>query len=185
MSTESCTSTANCGFNYECDTATQLCVHLGIWPPNTIDIIIYAIMPIVIGIGSVGGLGGGIVKVPLLILVLNYPAKQATFLAYCLLFGSCVSNGFQLLFKRHPTIDRPRIDYGITLIINPMVLLGTNIGIYLNLLLPEVVNGGMFIVFLSIVSPYLFNKARKLRENRKTAMILKGEDISMFDIRDS
>lgn len=122
----------------------------------------YLILPWIIGVGNVGGLGGGIVKVPMLMLLLNYSSKVATFISYCILFGSCLANSTLLIFKKHPFKDKPLIDYNIVLIINPMVLLGTNIGIFLNVLLPEVAAGTLFIIFLCFVSPYLYKKAMNL-----------------------
>jgi len=130
-------------------------------------VITYLLLPVIIGIGSVGGVGGGIAKVPMIILLLNYSSKEATFISYCILFGSCLANSIILMFKRHPTKDRPLIDYTIVLILNPMVLLGTNIGIFLNILLPEIAAGILFIVFLFIISPYLYKKGKTLYLIRK------------------
>ena len=122
-------------------------MHNGLWPPNVVDIITYLLIPFLVGIANVGGIGGGIVKMPLLVLMLNYTPKEATFLSYCLLFGGCLSNSLLLLFKKHPTKSIPIIDYNITLIINPSVLLGTNIGIFLNVVLRELAAGLLFIIF--------------------------------------
>ncbi len=43
-----------------------------------------------------------------------------------------------------------------------MVILGTNIGIMLNVILPEIVSGILFILFLCSVVPYLFKKGMSL-----------------------
>lgn len=167
MSAVACVTSADCDFNFECDYTKLQCVHEGLWPPNIIDVIVYIVIPIVVGVGNVGGLGGGVVKVPLLMLILNYTSKEATFLSYCILFGSCLANSTLLLFKKHPYISRPLIDFDVALIINPMVLLGTNLGIYLNIALPEIAQGVLFIIFLSFVSPFLYKKAQTLRRKKK------------------
>jgi hypothetical protein len=52
-----------------------------------LEIIAYIIMIILIGIGLVGGIGPGIVKVPLLMLFLNYSQEKATAIAYPLTLG--------------------------------------------------------------------------------------------------
>ena len=132
------------------------------WPPSALDVVTYILIPWVVGIGNVGGLGGGIAKVPLIMLMLDYSSKEATFISYCILFGSCLANSTILMFRRHPIKDRPLIDYTIVLILNPMVLLGTNIGIFLNVLLPEIAAGSLFILFLLSICPYLFKKGKAL-----------------------
>ncbi len=45
-------------------------------------------IPMLIGIVNVGGLGGGVIKVPVMVLLLNYSQKYATFLCYPLTFGT-------------------------------------------------------------------------------------------------
>ncbi len=47
----------------------------------------YFLIAIIIGIANVGGLGGGIVKVPILVLMLNYDTKTSTRLAYPIILG--------------------------------------------------------------------------------------------------
>ncbi|KAL4466077.1 hypothetical protein ABPG74_004314 [Tetrahymena malaccensis] len=166
MSTISCTTDSDCDFNFYCS-SNLTCVHDSLWPPSALDIITYILIPIVVGIGNVGGLGGGIVKVPMLMLMLNYQTKVATFISYCILFGSCLANSTLLIFKKHPLQDKPIIDYNIVLMINPMVLLGTNIGIFLNILLPEIAAGILFICFLLLISPYMFKKGKNLYRLKK------------------
>ncbi|KAL4485789.1 hypothetical protein ABPG72_012329 [Tetrahymena utriculariae] len=166
MSTISCTTDSDCDFNFYCS-SNLTCVHDSLWPPTALDIIAYLLIPIVIGFGNVGGIGGGIVKVPMLMLMLNYQTTVATFISYCLLFGSCLANSALLIFKKHPLQDKPIIDYNIVLIINPMVLLGTNIGIFLNILLPEIAAGILFICFLILISPYMFKKGLNLYRLKK------------------
>ncbi|KAL4495188.1 hypothetical protein ABPG72_007295 [Tetrahymena utriculariae] len=166
MSTISCTTDSDCEYNFYCS-SNLTCVHDSLWPPSALDIVTYLLIPIVVGIGNVGGLGGGIVKVPMLMLMLNYQTKVATFISYCILFGSCLANSTLLIFKKHPFYNKPIIDYNIALIINPMVLLGTNIGIFLNILLPEIVAGILFICFLISILPYLFKKGLTLYRLKK------------------
>ncbi|KAL4466079.1 hypothetical protein ABPG74_004316 [Tetrahymena malaccensis] len=166
MSKISCTTDSDCDFNFYCS-SDQTCLHDTIWPPSVLDVITYLLIPIIVGIGNVGGLGGGIVKVPMVMLMLNYETKIATFISYCVLFGSCLANSTLLIFKKHPFQDKPIIDYNIVLMINPMVLLGTNIGIFLNILLPEIAAGILFICFLILVSPYMFKKGLNLYRLKK------------------
>ena len=40
----------------------------------------------------VGGLGGGVLKGPIFMMMLNYNVQKATLLSYCLMFGGCITN---------------------------------------------------------------------------------------------
>lgn len=93
---------------------------------------------IIIGISTVGGLGGGIEKVPVIMCLLNYTQKAATNFTYALMFGANFSNFFLLIPQRHPEIDKPIIDYDIALILMPTVLFGSAIGSMLNTILPDI-----------------------------------------------
>jgi hypothetical protein len=41
-------------------------------PIEPLEIIGYLIIPIIVGFANVGGLGGGLVKVPVLVILINY-----------------------------------------------------------------------------------------------------------------
>lgn len=95
-----CSDDSNCHYNNIC--FDNKCQHKYLYPPSVLDILSYILLPIMIGIGCVGGLGGGITKVPILILILNYEQRKATFLSYCVVFGSCIANSILILAKKHP-----------------------------------------------------------------------------------
>ncbi|EAR87544.2 sulfite exporter TauE/SafE (macronuclear) [Tetrahymena thermophila SB210] len=160
MSTVSCHTNNDCDFNFHC--SNKVCVYNDLWPPSAFQVIVYILIPFIIGVSNVGGLGGGIIKVPLITVMLNYPSKVATFISYCILFGSSVVHSTIIIFKKHPLFNKPIIDYNIVLVINPMVLLGTNAGILLNVLMPEIVAGVIICVYLSLIAPYILFKAISL-----------------------
>jgi hypothetical protein len=54
------------------------CVHDPILELNAYTGFVYSLIPIFLGIGLIGGLGSGMVKRPILNLLLNYPARIAT-----------------------------------------------------------------------------------------------------------
>ena len=43
-------------------------------------------------------------------------------------------------------------------------MVGTTLGIYANIFLPELLNTILFIIFLAIITPYIYRKGRKLRK---------------------
>jgi len=57
-----------------------------------LEIFAYMLIPIVVGVSNVGGIGGGIVKIPILVLILNYSQKYATNLSYPITLGGVIAN---------------------------------------------------------------------------------------------
>nr|GEX98424.1 sulfite exporter TauE/SafE family protein 3-like [Tanacetum cinerariifolium] len=80
--------------------------------------------------GSVGGVGGGGIFVPMLTLVIGFDPKSATAI-------SKSATVFHNLKLRHPTFDMPLIDYDLALLIQPMLMLGISTGVALNVMFAD------------------------------------------------
>ncbi|EGR28084.1 hypothetical protein IMG5_183410 [Ichthyophthirius multifiliis] len=156
----------NCEFNQICN-AQNICVHKNLWPPNTIEICAYILIPILIGISNVGGQGGSIVRVPLLMLMLNYSQSTSVFISFIILFGSCLPNSLLLLTKRHPFKDIPLINFDLVLILLPNLIVGNIYGILLTLVVPEFITIILFILYLFAITPYFYRKGMKLYKEKK------------------
>lgn len=87
--------------------------------------------------GSVGGVGGGGIFVPMLTLILGFDAKSATAMSKCMIMGAAVSTVYYNLKLRHPTIDMPIIDYDLAVLIQPMLMLGISIGVAFNVVFAD------------------------------------------------
>ncbi|KAI3468248.1 hypothetical protein Pfo_024911 [Paulownia fortunei] len=87
--------------------------------------------------GSVGGVGGGGIFVPMLTLIIGFDAKSATAISKCMIMGAAVSTVYYNLKLRHPTIDMPIIDYDLALLIQPMLMLGISIGVAFNVIFAD------------------------------------------------
>jgi hypothetical protein len=96
------------------------------FPPQALEIIAWIFLPILVGVASVGGSGGGQAKVPILIILLNYSQQYATFLTYPILAGAAIANFFLLIPQRYPSeiIKKPLVDYSLTLILNGPLIFG-------------------------------------------------------------
>ncbi|KAI3956167.1 hypothetical protein MKW92_000152 [Papaver armeniacum] len=82
--------------------------------------------------GSVGGVGGGGIYVPMLTLIIGLDAKSSVPLSKCMITGAAVSTVYYNLKRRHPTLDMPVIDYNLTLLMQPMLMLGISFGVILS-----------------------------------------------------
>eukprot|EP01083_Nonionella_stella_P288073 980490_1 len=132
-----------------------------------------AMFSILIGamIAAGGGLGGGGVFVPIYILILGYPPKFAAALSQATIFGGSIVNLIMNLKKSHPTRKhRPLTDFSTLLIFEPMLLVGTIIGVLLNVMFPDI----LILILLAIVLTYA-----TIRTSRKGIRLWKKETVSL------
>ncbi|KAG4382704.1 hypothetical protein GLYMA_14G142300v4 [Glycine max] len=107
--------------------------------------------------GSVGGVGGGGIFVPMLSLIIGFDAKSSTAISKCMIMGAALSTVYYNLNLRHPTLDLPIIDYDLALLIQPMLMLGISIGVAFNVVVAD-----WMVTMLLLV---LFLDARKQATN--------------------
>merc|ERR1712190_160992 len=106
-------------------------------------------------IAAGGGLGGGGVFVPIYILILGYPPKFAAALSQATIFGGSIVNLLMNLRKHHPLrTHRPLTDFSTLLIFEPMLLVGTIIGVLLNVMFPDI----LILILLAAVLLYATNR---------------------------
>ncbi|KAL0905861.1 hypothetical protein M5K25_024306 [Dendrobium thyrsiflorum] len=87
--------------------------------------------------GSVGGVGGGGIFVPMLTLIIGFDPKSSTAISKFMIMGAAGSTVYYNLKLRHPTIDMPIIDYDLALLFQPMLMLGISIGVAFNVLFAD------------------------------------------------
>ncbi|KAG5562607.1 hypothetical protein RHGRI_005363 [Rhododendron griersonianum] len=123
-----------------------------VWPEMKFDFRI--VLGSIIGFfgaafGSVGGVGGGGIFVPMLTLIIGFDAKSATAISKCkdrhihliillgMIMGAAGSTVYYNLKLRHPTLDMPIIDYDLALLVQPMLMLGISIGVAFNVIFAD------------------------------------------------
>lgn len=131
---EGCAVDLDCGtdgWEY-CDTDLQKCVHKKLYPMKTIEIYGIIVMTIMIMMAVIAGIGGGGIMVPLLMIFFNMQTKEAAAVSgFTIWFGSIIrySTNFN---QRHPDKDAVAIDYGLSNLMLPTVLVGSVSGVFLN-----------------------------------------------------
>ncbi|KAK4419999.1 Sulfite exporter TauE/SafE family protein 3 [Sesamum alatum] len=108
--------------------------------------------------GSVGGVGGGGIFVPMLSLIIGFDPKSATAISKCMIMGAAVSTVYYNLKLRHPTIDMPIIDYDLAVLIQPMLMLGISIGVAFNVLFADWMVTVLLIILFIVTSTKAFLK---------------------------
>ncbi|KAI4316147.1 hypothetical protein L6164_024154 [Bauhinia variegata] len=122
--------------------------------------------------GSVGGVGGGGIFVPMLSLIIGFDAKSSTAISKCMIMGAAASTVYYNLKLRHPTLDMPIIDYDLALLIQPMLMLGISIGVAFNVVFADwMVTVLLIILFLGTSTKAFFKGV----ETWKKETIMKKE----------
>ena len=75
-------------------------------------------------IAASGGVGGGGILVPLLIIVLGFHPKYAIPLSNFTILGSSITNMILNIPKRHPEAERPLVDWDLILVMEPVTMAG-------------------------------------------------------------
>ncbi|XP_065626019.1 sulfite exporter TauE/SafE family protein 3-like, partial [Quercus suber] len=88
-------------------------------------------------LGSVGGVGGGGIFVPMLTLIIGFDPKSSTAISKCMIMGAAGSTVYYNLRLRHPTLEMPLIDYDLALLFQPMLMLGISIGVAFNVMFAD------------------------------------------------
>ncbi|KAI4387317.1 hypothetical protein MLD38_005159 [Melastoma candidum] len=88
-------------------------------------------------LGSVGGVGGDGIFVPMLSLIVGFDPKSSTAISKCMIMGAAGSTVYYNLRLRQPTLDMPLIDYNLALLFQPMLMLGISIGVAFNVIFAD------------------------------------------------
>ncbi|KAF2072385.1 hypothetical protein CYY_006303 [Polysphondylium violaceum] len=163
----------------------QLCVHKTLFH-NEIsywDIIGFVLLFLGCALSSGGGVGGGGIYIPILILVSKWDPKSSIPLSNCLVAGCSLANLIQNFPRRHPHANRHLIDFSVALLIEPLTLAGTIFGVYLHTYFPPLVILLLLVVTLGFTSYKTISKGVDLykSEMKKKDYLLvnssKEEDI--------
>ncbi|CAD6214357.1 unnamed protein product [Miscanthus lutarioriparius] len=104
--------------------------------------------------GTVGGVGGGGIFVPMLNLVVGFDTKSAAALSKCMIMGASASSVWYNLQVSHPTKEAPVIDYKLALLFQPMLMLGITIGVELSVIFPYwLITVLIIILFVVVIDP--------------------------------
>lgn len=128
--------------------------------------------------GSVGGVGGGGIFVPMLILIIGFDAKSATAISKCMVTGAAISTVFFNLKLRHPTLDIPMIDYDLVLLNAPVIILGISIGVVLSVVFADWMITVLLIIIFIVTSGRAYLKGL---DTWKKETIIKEEAIKHLE----
>lgn len=130
------------------------------------------------------GIGGGALFVPIMSVFLQISpttavplSKVATFfflMQKITIFGVAIGGLVILLRKRHPKANRPLIDFHIALLMGPLTLVGTIIGVWFNIIFPVYV---LIIFLVLILSATIYKTYVKVTSFVHHVLISKGFEL--------
>lgn len=127
--------------------------HKDLFPMNSRDYWGTFLVAVGTMIAASGGIGGGGILVPLLILVYDFHPKYAIPLSNFTILGSSITNMILNFSKRHPDADRPLVDWDLILVMEPLTMAGAvRLAIRKSALL------SVFLIHLSLFSHVRFYK---------------------------
>jgi uncharacterized membrane protein YfcA len=148
-----CTSTSQCLERRVC-TDSGTCERPSLLSTaKTADVIATCLAFVGAMLAAGGGLGGGGLFVPIFVLIIGLDPKDAVPLSQAMIFGGSLVNLAIYLRETHPYFpDRPVIDFHAVLVLQPLLLAGTIIGVWLNIMFPSWLIVGLLAVTLFIAS---------------------------------
>ncbi|GFZ18667.1 sulfite exporter TauE/SafE family protein [Actinidia rufa] len=100
-------------------------------------------------LGSVRGVGGSGIFVPMLTLIIGFDPKSSTAISKCMIMGAVGSTLYYNLRLRNSTLGMPVIDYDLAFLFQPMLMLGIGIGVASNIIFAEWMVMVLLIIFFS------------------------------------
>ena len=98
--------------------------HKDLFPLDNNDYVGTFLIGIGLMIAASGGVGGGGILVPLLIIVYGFHPKYAIPLSNFTILGSSITNMVLNIPKRHPDTERPLVDWDLILVMEPLTMAG-------------------------------------------------------------
>jgi len=95
------------------------------------------ILPILLAFANVGGIGGGGLIVPLTMALFGFSTKDAIAISGFTIFTGALARFVWNINYKHPEKDAPVIEYSLVIVMMPMVLVGSFVGVLVNVILPD------------------------------------------------
>ena len=112
------------------------CKHKSLFPITKREIV--GLLCIIVGsaLSNAGGIGGGGLLIPILILILKFETHEAIPISKLMIFTGALTAFIMGLKNKHPYRDAVALDYNIAGCLIPMILFGTIVGVTLNKVMP-------------------------------------------------
>lgn len=139
----------------------------GVTSMNVYDVLALLFMACGLTISSAGGIGGGGIIVPALVIIMGMDVKTATPISNMGILGGALANTIFNMAKRHPSLDRPLIDADLSLMTTPLVIGGAVVGAVLANLMPSYIISILFVPLLATSGFRMLFKGLQLQRKER------------------
>ena len=160
--TTTCTTDADCPKQpfYICD--ASLCRHKDIFPIFPLEFAGVIILPVLLGMANVGGIGGGGLIIPFLMTFWGFDTKEAIAISNMTIFVGAITRYLYNYKQKHPEKRATQIDYGIVIVMMPLVMVGSFTGVLVNIMLPSLMLAIILTALLAFLSLQSMFKGREM-----------------------
>jgi uncharacterized membrane protein YfcA len=146
---------------------TKICEHKNIFSDgvNYRDIIAMVLTFIVGMFAAIGGIGGGGFYVVIISSFLDFPISVASRISKSTILGIAITNTIHYLPLNHPYQFKPLVDYEVSIMMQPYILVGTIFGVLLNTMFPNWLLSLLLLSILVAVGIKILFKYRLTSEN--------------------
>lgn len=109
------------------------------FPIQPLEFLGIYILAIIMGLNVMAGIGGGGIVVPLCMLLFGFDTKESISMSGFIIFLCSVSRFIVNRNQMHPAKNTVVIDYGLASVMLPTVMMGSLIGVYVNVILPPMI----------------------------------------------
>jgi len=164
------TTASTCPSLYDC--VDGACVHKSLFPLEPIEIAGLVVTIFITGLASSGGNGGGTVLTPILLIFFHYSESKSIMVVYSMIFGGAIGNFMNTGRKKNPKTGKPYLNYDLSLICMPPMLLGCSVGIIMNRVVAPIV---VIVGLLALTTYTLIRVSKKARSEYAKESISRRE----------
>jgi uncharacterized membrane protein YfcA len=145
------------------------CVHKKIFPMEILEFLGYIFLGSIIALANAGGIGGGGIIVVICMVFIQFdPQRSVACSNFCIFIGAIIR--LWLNFKqKHPEKNAISIDYAVITVMLPLMLLGTMIGVEINMIIPPIFITGTLTILLLIITYLTVDKASEIYKKETAA----------------
>jgi uncharacterized membrane protein YfcA len=103
------------------------------------EIIGTVVVTILVTLSVMAGIGGGGVIVPLMMIFFTMDTKRAVSISGVTILAGSIMRYIYTFKDKHPLKDATCVDYGISNIMLPTVLMGSILGVFFNVIFPSII----------------------------------------------
>ena len=154
------------------DCIDNQCKHKDIFPLEGREIFGGLLIMVLSGFANAGGIGGGSILTPILLTIYGYTANKAIMIVYVLIFGGSLGNFLNVAFQRDIRTGKPIILYDFALMVTPLMLLGSNVGVLLNKMIAPAITICGLLYLVATTGKKIYARAKTSYE-KETQMLQK------------